>query len=327
MPAWFRGSSPHLKTKIIVIRFVFALAALLPARALRANDDDDESDRSGKVRVDVVVDMTIAGRKVAHPTPDMPAFYLPLSVGYKEFGYAHHFQRPPPNAWDVEHALAIALYEQGYRLMTKEGHPSLVLVFWWGYMAPEDVDMDNPGSLAERPGSLSSQPNSFYFGSGQAGNPIQVAGMSDYFMGGTANDTVFPAFSMLALSANELLMSSMVAGNTINDHQKWPDPRLEAVEQLTTQARYYVLISAFDFKSWLHHRAILLWRAHVSTEQWGHYFDQVVGTLISTAAPEFGRETKIPHFTNADVAPLGRVLVGTPVVRDFSGKAATDKNP
>ena len=320
------GTASLCRKTPYIFGFIVGLAAILTAHTIRANDADDESDRNGAVRVDVVVDMTLAGKKVAHPTPDKPAFYLPLSVGYKEFGYAHHFQRPPPNAWDVEHALAIALYEQGYRLMTKQGHPSLVLVFWWGYMAPEDIDMDNPSGPVDRPGSLAAQPGTFYWGGGQGPGGF-VPGLSDNFIGNGASG-IFPGFSLMTLSANELLMSSMVAGKTINDHEKWPDPRLEAVEQLTTQARYYVLISAFDFNSWLHHRTKLLWRAHVSTEQWGHYFDQVVGTLISTAAPEFGRETKVPHFINAPLVPLGRVIVGTPVVTDYLVKPArTGKKP
>jgi hypothetical protein len=160
---------------------------------------------------------------------------------------------------------------------------------------------------------------------------MNTAGFEDSFIGGNTivgdNGNVFPMFTMMSIGANEVVISSMVGGNTINDHQKFLDPRLEAVMQLTTQPRYYILISAFDFKSWLHHRAILLWRAHVSTELWGHYFDQVVGTLISTAAPEFGRETKVPHFTNADITPLGRVVLGEPVVKGFSSKPSTDKKP
>ena len=312
-----------MKVSSIACYLSLVSGILLCARPVRAFSDYDESDRSSRIRVDVVVDMTIAGHKVAHPTPEKPAYYLPISVGYKEFGYMHDFQRPPPKAWDIEHALAIALYEQGYRLMTKQGHPTLVLVFWWGYMAPEDLDADNPGGLLERPGSLSAQPNSFFFGSGQGGPPIPVAGLSDNFIGGGG---VFPSFSMMSIPANDIILSSMVGGNTINDHQKFLDPRLDTAMQLTTQPRYYILISAFDFKMWLHHRAILLWRAHVSTELWGHYFDQVVGTLISTAAPEFGRETKVPHFSSVDLEPLGRVLVGTPVVRDFAGKPSDTKN-
>jgi hypothetical protein len=117
-------------------------------------------------------------------------------------------------------------------------------------------------------------------------------------------------------NVNEKQMISMIAGNTIDDHEKYPDPRLDNVPQMAADPRCYVLVSAFDFQSWLHHKSVLLWKAHASTELWGHYFDQVVGTLITTAAPEFGRETKRPHFISASTVPLGRVIVGTPEVKN-----------
>ena len=337
-------SIPIMKTKILLFRLVLVLAALLPAHAVRAAGDDDDSDHSGQIRVDVVVDMTEAGHKIAHPTPAQPAYYLPLSVGYKEFGFQHHFQRPPPNAWDVEHALAKALYNEGYQLMSKQGHPSLVLVFWWGYMAPENIDVDDNTYIASLPNAFQSGGSHDTFGS-QEGSALWGPGATKYgpsggyFMGGsgapnggiagqdngmnaTTAFNVFPTFSFGGINANEEKMLSLVAGNTIDDHQKYPDPRLDDVVQMTTAARYYVLVSAFDFQSWLHHKPVLLWRAHVSTELWGHYFDQVVGTLINTAAPMFGRETKVPHFISAPVLPLGRVIVGTPEVKDYQSPSS-----
>jgi hypothetical protein len=138
----------------------------------------------------------------------------------------------------------------------------------------------------------------------------------------TSEFNTFPQFSFGGVNANEEKMLSLVAGNTIDDHQKFPDPRLDDVVQMVTAPRYYVLVSAFDFQSWLHHKPVLLWRAHVSTELWGHYFDEVVGTLINTAAPLFGRETKVPHFISAPTLPLGRVVLGTPEVKDFPKASA-----
>lgn len=333
-----------MKIKNIVIRFAWLAAALLPLRGVCAADNQDESDRSSQVRVDVVVDMTEAGHKITHPTPDRPAYYLPISVGYKEFGFAHHFQRPPPQAWEIEHALAKALYEQGYQLMTKEGHPSLVLVFWWGYMAPEEDDVNHNTFIATKPGAFSagagSQANQG--GAGGMWGPGSSGGLAPAlagnFLGGsfgyalgysppggesltkdpaTTGFEAFPQFSIGFQNLNEQQMLSMVAGDTINDHQKFPDPRLDDVVQMTTEPRYYVLVSAFDFQSWLHHHPVLLWRAHVSTELWGHYFDQVIGPLISTAAPLFGRETKVPHFVSVPIFPVGRVIVGAPQVKDY----------
>ena len=211
-----------MNAKSLFLRAVLILTAFLCAPFVRASGEDDGSDRSGAVRVDVVVDMTEAGHKIAHPTPDKPAFYLPLSVGYKEFGYAHHFQRPPPNAWDVEHALAKALYGQGYQLMTKTGHPSLVLVFWWGYMAPEEDDVDYNNYLTSMSGAFQGGASADTFGS-QEGSALWGPGATKFgppsrrgpFLGGsgtagfdssadaTTAYNVFPQFSFGNVNLDE----------------------------------------------------------------------------------------------------------------------------
>ena len=315
-----------MKRTTLLLNAAVVLLTLLPARALLANDD---SDASGQVRVDVVVDMTEAGRKIARPTPDKPAYYLPISVGYKAFGYAHHFQRPPPNEWDIQHALAIALYQQGYQLMSKQRHPSLVLMFWWGYMAPQDLAVGRDEANLAKVGAI---PAGAQWGGGSGGPAGEGAGYSlTSQVPATATSSGYtnalPSFSLGVQNLDEKQMLSLVAGNTVDDHQKYPDPRLDEVIQMTSAPRYYILVSAFDFQSWLNHKPVLLWRAHVSTELWGHYLDQVAGALINSAAPFFGRETRAPQFLSAQVTPLARVIVGTPVVKEYPAPPAAEKKP
>jgi hypothetical protein len=324
-------------SRFSIVRLAAAMAALGLAPVIFAAAADDSGDRSGDIRVDVVVDMTEAGHKIARPSPDKPVYYLPISVGYKEFGSVHDFQRPPPNPADVEHALALALYEQGYRLMSKEGHPSLALIFWWGYMAPQGVEADNPNSPAERPGSLQegvAGNTGEYWGAGSRGSDngagSDVPGQGANVSGFPGSDFIgiygeFPAFHSLGEAANEDIMLSLVAGKTINDHQKYPDPRMDEIVQMAKQPRYYVMVSAFDFQAWLHHDPLLLWRAHVSTELWGRHFDEVIGTMITAAAPLFGRETVVPHFISAAAAPVGHVMVSAPRVQDVPNKPAAEK--
>jgi hypothetical protein len=179
------------------------------------------------------------------------------------------------------------------------------------------------GSALWGPGATSRGPKgNDYFLGGPGGTNQGVVGPNQNGELISTNYNVFPTFSFGGISANEEKMLSLVAGNTIDDHQKYPDPRLDDVVQMVTAPRYYVLVSAFDFKSWLHHKPVLLWRAHVSTELWGHYFDEVIGTLINTATPLFGRETKVPHFVTAPTLPLGQVILGRPEVKDFPNASA-----
>ena len=274
----------------IVAQIIFGLAAPLLARAAAPADD---------VRVDVVVDMTDAGRLASRPTPNRPAFYLPLTVGYQEEGAYVPDQKLPPPTTEIQRLLARALYDQGYQLMTKEGHPSLVLVFWWGYMAPE---MNGTQALAPQEATH-----------GLFGN-IAVRGQ-----GGT--DSLSDPGALVEVIRNQLpttefinqaQMISLVSGDT-RDYQyptDKPNPVLEQVMSMARAPRHYVLVSAFDFQDWRNHKATLLWRAHMSTELAGHDLGEVVPAMIAAGAPMFGRETKAPQLISESLGPRGMVIVG-----------------
>ena len=100
--------------------------------------------------VNVVVDLTEAGRKVAPPTKEKPAFYYPVLAGYREAGSLVAGEKtPPPN--NVAKLLAKALAAQHYYVMgAKTPAPTLILVFHWGYMNPQIDDTgddENPSQV------------------------------------------------------------------------------------------------------------------------------------------------------------------------------------
>jgi hypothetical protein len=90
--------------------------------------------------VNVVVDMTEAGRKISPPTKEKPAFYYPVLAGYRESGSLVAGEKSPPST-PVAKLLAKALAAQHYYVMgTKTPAPTLILVFHWGYMNPQIDD-------------------------------------------------------------------------------------------------------------------------------------------------------------------------------------------
>ena len=122
--------NPKIVSGRLLVFSSIVLAALFPANRIFADE----------IRVDVVVDVTAEGKKAIRPTPDKPAFYLPLPAGYTERGRVLvHYQRPPPSAPEVQRLVTEALAKQNYQPATKQSPPSLVLVYWWGYIAPEFV--------------------------------------------------------------------------------------------------------------------------------------------------------------------------------------------
>jgi len=279
-----------------LLRGVLCAATLFPASSLLADDGD--------VRVAVVVDMTPEGRKFAHPTPDHPAYYLPVTLGYQEVGgHLTNYQRPPPPADKVQRLLANTLAAEGYRVATQESPPSLVLVFRWGYIAPMIV-------------------------MGQWGNRNE---MMTYIAGDNWPDTALSS----STESQELVSSVDVASGSAPGRGPYGHPSMAPLSTVagvppnssdTTnssadlKSRYFLLVSALDFQAFQQHKSVLLWRAHVSINTWGHYLDETLPTLIAAGAPMFGRETNQPQIVTAPVVPLGHVVVGAPMLaKEFQG--------
>ncbi len=124
------------------LAFAFALAVGTPLSAgflgFGAPKDTD---------VNVVVDMTDAGRKITPPTKEKPAIYFPVLAGYRESGALVAGETSPPPT-PVAKLLAKALAAQHYYVVgTNTPPPTLILVFHWGYINPqidENPDPDNP---------------------------------------------------------------------------------------------------------------------------------------------------------------------------------------
>jgi hypothetical protein len=257
--------------------------ALLPARVLLAGDSEEETDLTGTTQVDVVVDMTDAGRKVAPPTSGQPVYYLPLPEGFEKVGYAPYYQRPPPTATEVERFIERVFAAQGYRVLVHGSHPTLCLDLVWGYIAPESA------------------------------------------YGGRS--TVPPGWMAALLYGNTVNTGSYDSHTRTADGTPLDNRAADDLKQSRRYGRYFVIVSAFDFQDWLHHKATLLWRAHISTPIWGHYFDQVLPSMVATAAPLLGRETTHPTVVTAPVVPDGHVVVGAPYIKGDGSPAAPANKP
>jgi len=132
--------------------------------------------------------------------------------------------------------------------------------------------------------------------------------------------------------AHELLYGHLGAHGPWDPHTSIPDgkPMDYRVSDNLKQmhgGRYFVIVSAFDFQDWLHHKATLLWQAHISTEIWGHYFDQVLPAMVTTAAPLLGRETTRPQLVAMPAVPDGHVIIGQPYVRSVPDAPASAGDP
>jgi hypothetical protein len=243
----------------LLLAGLLALATALPAHAgfLGFGKPTDTN-------VNVIVDMTDEGKKVAPPTREKPAFYYPVVAGYREEGAIVAGEKKPPDN-PVSHLLAKALAAQNYYVVgTRTPAPTLLLVFHWGYMNPqidESLDPDNPQKT-------------FW---------------------------------------NEREMLALVAGNTLKNVSQFGFER-EDILQAARDERYFVIVSAYDFKAATGKKKVLLWRAKMSTPSTSVSLAEVIPAMITAGGPRFGRETRLPESVTAAIAKEGKVEIGTPTV-------------
>jgi hypothetical protein len=115
---------------------------------------------------------------------------------------------------------------------------------------------------------------------------------------------------------NERQMLALVGGNTL-EHMDLDFER-ETVMQGAEEDRYFVALSAFDFKTYVSkHKKVLLWEAKMSLPSTGVTIDGALPALILAGGPLFGRETTRPKMLILPITPEGRVDIGTLTVKGY----------
>jgi hypothetical protein len=137
------------------IRILLQLAGLLlTGAALLAADNT--------IAVIAMSDITYEGKGTRRATPANPVYYYPHTTGFSNSGATIDGVTSPPKP-NVEVMLAKALASQGYiyhKLANKP--PSIVLVFTWGYMAPQlssDNKVQNQEDMSNLVGGIHFDPN------------------------------------------------------------------------------------------------------------------------------------------------------------------------
>jgi hypothetical protein len=111
---------------------------------------------------------------------------------------------------------------------------------------------------------------------------------------------------------NQKEMLALVGGQTLGNLDL--SFEREAVMQGAEDDRYFVIVSAYDFADARKKKKTLLWTARMSTPSAGMTLAEVLPALINSGGPLFGRETTVPKWVSAPLAPEGKVEIGTPTV-------------
>jgi hypothetical protein len=84
--------------------------------------------------------MSLEGRKVTHPTPDHPSYYVPIAGGYLRKGAIFAGEAPPAQG-ELLRLASLELAKHGYQKASAAHPPDMIVVVHWGDMNPELVDV------------------------------------------------------------------------------------------------------------------------------------------------------------------------------------------
>jgi hypothetical protein len=295
-----------MKTQIpgLSFRAGLCLAALSLVHVVRAADDN--------FRVSVVVDTTDEGDRQPKPDPGKPIYYFPWTAGFVGLGSPLNGLKPPPPSPEVQHLIAKALAERGFRVANKGHPPSIVLVLWWGYINPNIEQratnyaggsaFNGPADSIYMPGIGIS--NGVSHGGDSAVNAPKGVTAAQWMGGG-----MYIPKGLIWDFIDEHESFVMLAGERFQEALGKHKSDTDELHQAATHPRYFLMVSALDFKSAIEKKPVLLWCARVSTELQGRDISDVLPMLIANGAHYFGEDSGTVRFLTV---PAGTVLVGQP---------------
>ena len=280
--------------------------------------------RNPALGLTVITEMTEAGKKLPPVSPQAPAYYAVQSGGYHVMGEPSHGKSL--TAPEVEAVLQRALATGGY-LPADQGHPpTLLVVYLWG--AHNLFDQDNPAlsdeqwtnNILERAALAGGEKfaaelrkaiqHSDDAASASVSHLTRTATAAPEDTGGPPNPTTDP-FSNLGAAAAVAQMNAMMDPVRL---LKQRSPKNEFLLDQASADCYYVVASAYAYRSVATHVKQLLWRTRMTVNATGVSQLQSLPALIAAAGPYFGKDMAESEILTRRAVPEGKVEIGTPTV-------------
>lgn len=254
----------------------------------------------------VITEMTEAGKKLPPVSTQQPAFFEAVSGGFRQLGDAPGDEKSL-SAEQIEKVLTRALAPNGYQPAHLPEHPpSLLIVYTWGgHYRKDDSDPAVSGNavarnILDRASLVGGE--KFAAELLRLFEQAEATGMSDPSSLPSSADSQAVITRELAEFANPVAMFRRASVKN------------EFLLDQTANDIYYVVASAYDYRlAVTEHRRVLLWRTRMTVASQGVSQEQTLPTLVTTAAPYFGKDMAESAILSKRVRE-GTVEVGTPVV-------------
>lgn len=263
--------------------------------------------RNPRLELSVITELTEAGRRARHASPQQPAYVDFFTAGPKHLGHTAGNEKTLPQA-EIESLLERALAANGFlRASAHQKRPELVILYTWGTHALLiEPDAENP----------------VLSGNEIARNLLDRAAMVGGEKFAREMLQLFEQADALAIAANApvppggaaVFTPEMTAMMNPVELYKRRSAKNEALVDQSASDVYYVVASAYDYASMQAKKRQLLWRTRMTVASAGVSPQQTLPTLIQTAAPYFGREMAEPEMIYKRAIKDGQVEIGPATV-------------
>ncbi|HVS54086.1 MAG TPA: hypothetical protein VHD62_17150 [Opitutaceae bacterium] len=293
--------------------------------------------RNPRLDFNIITEMTPAGRKVARPSAEKPAYYVAESGGMHNEGLmGGEANLKGPSAEQLRHMLEKALAQNGYIASANDTQrPTLAIIYQYGahgFTPPAPLTDPVPDGLTPPPDDPA--------GTGDVPIPerqIRKALLDRASLIGGAKFVKEVAFAMEQVDQKATLQRTFTAPDggdfmgSVGDGLPDPFEELRArsddmarmVDELFSSS-YFVVATAYDYAELAKGHRVVLWRTKMTVNSLGVDMKESLPPLVASAAPYLGRETVDPVVISKRIDRTGNVEIGTPTV--IEGNVA-DPNP
>jgi len=275
--------------------------------------------KNPRLELTVITEMTEAGKKLPPVSPAKPAYFEPFSAGPRALGHAPANEHPlKPD--QIESLLTRSLAANGYLRAQTPAHPPTILILyaWGSHSLLIEGDDENPTLSGNEIARNMLDRAALVGGEKFAKKLLELFEQADAM-------SVASSTHLAPGTGGPVMPPEVQAFMNPVEMFKRADAKNEFLVDQTAGNVYYVVASAYDYRSAAANRKILLWRTRMTVAAQGVSQEQSLPTLVLGAAPYFGRDMPEPEILSKRSVPEGSVEIGTPTVVDAGAPAPKKK--
>ena len=263
--------------------------------------------KNPRLDLTVITEMTELGKQLPPVTPDHPAYFITQSSGYHQLGHAPGNEKSL-TAEEVERILTRALATNGYLpAQPPSSPPSLVIFYTWGsHNMLIEGDDENPSLSGQAVARNLLDRAALVGGEKFARQLLELFNQADSLS--IAASVPTPPGGEPVFGPDQLDFM-----NPVNQFKRASVKNEFLVDQAAEDV-YYVVASAYDYRSITTKTKRLYWRTRMTVADQGVAQRQTLPTLIASAAPYFGQDMPESEILSKRPVQEGTVEIGPATV-------------